>query len=68
MLLELNKDMLIDLVCGTSPNYSIFEHPIVKKCGDYNGSYGTWSWNSELKELSESELFDLYKLCVESFK
>lgn len=63
MLLELHKEDLMYLVQGTSPSYSLFENETVKRCGSYNASYGTWSWNThELKTLSEIELFSLYKL------
>ena len=63
MKIELDKTDLINLVNGVVPGYDLFDNPTVKKCGRYNASYGTWSWNSELDNLSEVELYDLYKLC-----
>jgi hypothetical protein len=68
MEVNLNKDELADLVSGTEPNYHLFENPIIKKCGSFNGSYGTWSWNRwELLKLTEEQLFALYKLCKNSW-
>lgn len=68
MLVELDKKGLIDLVSGSSPHYDLFEHPTVKKCGTFNGSYGSWSWHlHELKELSEVELYKLYIMCSDSW-
>ena len=58
MKIDVDKKALIDLVCGTSPNYDLFENPTVKKCGEFNGSVGVWSWDRyKLKELSESQLY-----------
>jgi len=68
MKVELDKIALISLVCGEQPYYSIFEHPVVKKCGSYNGSHDEWRWfHYELEKLSEQELYDLYILCRESW-
>ncbi len=64
MVLNLNKNDLISLVNGTSPFYSAFEHPLVKKCGAYNGSHDKWSWcTSNLEYLTEVELLQLYNVC-----
>jgi len=64
MNVDLEKEDLINLVNGVSPSYDLFEITIVKKCGRYSGSYGTWDWiHSELKQLSEEELFELYNIC-----
>lgn len=63
------KKVLIHLICGVEPNYSIFENELVKACGTFNGSYGTWSWNKgKLKELKKKQLAELYLLCRESWK
>lgn len=67
--LELMKKAFINMVKGTSPNFTIFDDPMVSKCGSYNGSYGTWSWkDSELERLTEEELWSLYNLCVKSYE
>jgi hypothetical protein len=68
-LLKIGKDTLIDLVFGVGPNFNIFKNPTVARCGKYNGSYGSWSWDMvELNKLTEDELYDLYKLCRDSWK
>ena len=68
MKIDLEKKSLIDLVSGTSPNYELFENPLVKLCGRFNGSYGTWHWNEyELEKCSETQLYGLYKLCRKSW-
>lgn len=69
MTIDLDKQDLISLVQGSSPHYDIFEHPLVKKSGRYNGGMNDhWSWNYNFSDLSESELFDLYTLCKNSWK
>jgi len=68
MKIDLDKKGLIDLVKGTSPHYDLFENSIVKLCGTFNGSSGTWSWNEyELEKLNERQLYDLYKSCRSSW-
>jgi len=68
MKLDLDKTGLTSLVCGISPNFSLFENALVKRCGAYNGSYGTWSWDDdELEKLTEHQLYDLYLLCKNSY-
>jgi hypothetical protein len=63
VLVELDKADLVSLVRGTEPSYKTMGNPLVKTCGVFNGSYGTWHWNTfELLKLSEVELFTLYKL------
>lgn len=69
MNIELDKKGFVDLLMGASPHYDLFENELVKKCGNYNGSYGTWSWNTDkLLECSEIELYNLYKLCKNSWE
>lgn len=68
MIKDLTKEDLINLVNRVSPSYDLFENKTVKECGDYNGSYGTWYWmNHKLGELSDSELWDLYQLCLHAY-
>ena len=68
MKVDLDKKALVDLVNGTSPNYDLFDNPLIKLCGTFNGSYGTWSWNKDnLEKCSEEQLYDLYKLCRSSW-
>jgi hypothetical protein len=69
MKIELDKSALITLVNGIEPYYSLFDNQIVSSCGSFSGSQGTWSWNkSNLKELSEEELYTLYLLCKDSWE
>lgn len=68
MEVVLSKEDLISLVKGTPPSYSVMDHAMVEKHGSYSGSYDRWDWNSELKELSESELWELYNICKKSWK
>lgn len=68
MIIDLDKKALISMVCGVTPNFSLFNDPIVEKCGKYNDSYGTWTWDfKELNKLSEESLYDLYNKCINSF-
>jgi hypothetical protein len=70
MLIELDKTAFMSMVKGTYPYYSIFDHPVVKKCGIYiGGMLEEWRWNrNELEKLSEEELYELYNLCINSYK
>lgn len=69
MIMELDKDDLEALVRGRGPKYSAMDNALVKKHGQFNGSYGTWNWNySSLKECSEEELLEIYKICKDSWK
>lgn len=69
MKIAVTTEDLVNMVKGVSPDYDLFENEIVKRCGNYNGSYGTWSWNEdELLKLSEEQLYGLYVLCRDSFK
>ena len=68
MQLDLDKDDLISLVEGSSPDYSVMEHRLVKKHGNFNGSYGNWSWNSSLGICTEQELLEIYKISKDSWK
>ena len=63
--LKVDKGDLITLVNGKAPNYSVFEEPLVKKCGSYVGGLDDrWIWSFEaLKNLSEEELIELYTIC-----
>ena len=66
MNLNLDKEDLISLVKGSCPYYSLFNHPVVKACGQYSDNRG-WSWREgELEKLDENQLFVLYELCKNS--
>jgi hypothetical protein len=67
MNIELIKKDLENLVRGTCPNYHEFENPLVKKAGhSYSDQYGRTSWNT-LSVLTEGELYELYKICTNSW-
>jgi len=67
MQIELHKDDLVHLVLGVSPYYDVMEHPSVKGKGRFSDNTG-WDWHiANLKQLSEYELFELYKLCRDSW-
>lgn len=70
MKVELDKKDLKSLVTGIEPYYSLFEHPLVKRCGSYCGGFvEKWSWKDyELDKLTEDELYCLYSICKESWK
>ena len=70
MNIDLSKKDLINLIMGTSPYYSVFKNELVKKCGYWTGGFvDQWKWNkNNLEELCESDLYELYKICEESWK
>jgi len=64
--LQLDRRDLISLVKGTSPSYRIFSHPLLEKAGHrHRDAYGTNNWYN-LKDLSDSELFELYQILKQS--
>lgn len=63
---QLDIEDLKSLIRGSSPDYSVFNNPLIKKAGhSYSDQYGRTSWDN-LNDLSESELLDLYLLCKSS--
>lgn len=62
MNIEVSKKELIALIRGTEPHYSIMDDSLVSKVGRYIGGFNDrWEWNnSELNNLSESELLALF--------
>lgn len=69
MELQLTKEDLITLVKGTSPNYSVMDHPLIKANGTYCGGFkDEWSWNYSFdKTLTEEQLLEMYKICKASW-
>jgi hypothetical protein len=69
MEVDLDKEDLIALVRSTDPNYELFENPFVKPFGDYQGGfYDRWIWKvSDLHKLTEHRLWELYKMCKDSW-
>ena len=70
MTVELTHKDLVNLAKGCTPNYSLFEHPIVKQCGSYTGGmHDRWDWNTySLSQLTEGQLWELYTVCCNSWK
>ena len=67
MKIDLDRKGLETLVKGSQLYYSDFDNKLVKKAGhDYRDSTGGTSW-SNLKELTENELYDLYIICRNSW-
>ncbi len=68
MILDLNKNEIICLIKGTSISYAQMDIPKIKWCGNYRGGFhDDWQWDvSKLKELTEEQLMDLYKIIKES--
>lgn len=67
MFLELDKSDLSALVRGSGgPQFSLFNHPLVRKAGHaYYDQVGRTNWD-KLSNLSEEELITLYELIKES--
>lgn len=69
MVVDLDKEDLVNLVAGVEPYYSVFEHPLVKQCGGFRASYNEWDWSKfGLRELTEEQLLEVYNVCKNSWK
>lgn len=67
MLMDLDKKDLEALVCGVLPNFSVIDHPKVKKHGQWMGRYDQWEWNRiSIADASEEELKEVYLICKNS--
>lgn len=67
MKVELTREDLKSLVRGTSPYYSAFDHPLVKKAGHrFAEQYSRTSWD-KLDDLTDQELMNLYNICKDSW-
>jgi hypothetical protein len=63
VVLDLDKSDLISLVKGSTPSYILLGHKDITGRGHFNGSYGTWSWDSyNLDSCSEEQLIQIYRL------
>lgn len=68
MLIDLNRNDLLNLVKGCEPGYNVFNHPLVMKSGTYHGGFAEqWSWDKldDLTddELTDDDLIELYRVC-----
>ena len=67
MEIELSRKELEALVKGSQPYYNEFENPLVKKAGhSYSDQYGKTNWGN-LNNLTDKELYELYKICRDSW-
>lgn len=68
MKLDLTTQDLQSLVKGSSLWYSEFNNPLVIKAGHrYSDQYNKTTWTN-LDELTDIELYDLYCICKNSWK
>ena len=70
MLVNLDRDDLISLAKGTMPNYSVMNHPKIKKHGYMGGPHGDewkWKWNA-FENCTDEEIWEIYQLCKNSWK
>lgn len=66
--IELDEKDIRNMVLGTSPYYTAYEHPLVKKCGVHVGGHvDSWSWHLPY-DLTLSQLLELYLICKNSWK
>jgi len=67
MKIELDRKGLKTLASGSQPYYNEFDNPLVIKAGhDYSDQYGKTTWR-KLDELTGDELYELYKICRNSW-
>ena len=64
MKLELSHQDLINMVKGSSPQtYDDMNLPVMMKAGEYIGGMADhWDWTN-LKDLTDEELLEIYKIC-----
>ena len=67
MILELTKDNLIKLVKGSKPKSNLMGEYSKLEYGNYIGGFvDEWTWYEwVLEELSEEELYKIFKECGE---
>lgn len=70
MEINLDKQDLIALVKGQTPNYSVMDDPEIKRNGRYTGGFhDKWDWESyNLEKESEDTLYSIYNKCKNSWK
>jgi hypothetical protein len=68
MNVDLKQEDLVSLVKGTTPNYSVLDHPLVRGRGRWTGGHvDRWDWNYTVHLMKEDELWGLYLICRESW-
>lgn len=69
MLIEMERGDLESLLKGTCPYYSAIDHPLIKRAGKMSGKFGPdWSWYLDLSEFTDSELYQMYNICKQSWE
>lgn len=70
MVIELEKEDLVNLVKGSNPHYNVMNDSLIKQCGSFiGGHHDRWEWdNSSLEKLTESQLWQMYSVCRDSWK
>ena len=60
----LTSEMVIDMIMGVNPPFSVIEHPSIIFTGGMNHTNDHWIWRkTELKSKTKTELWDIYCLC-----
>nr|DAQ97733.1 MAG TPA: hypothetical protein [Caudoviricetes sp.] len=68
MLIDLEKQDLINLVKGIAPSFTAMNEPYIKGMGYYDDYRGSWKWyNTSLEQLDENDLLLIYYLCKNSW-
>ena len=69
MLVDLEKEDLINLVKGVSPYFTAMNEPYIKGMGNYDDYRSSWKWDkTALEQLDESDLLLIYYICKNSWK
>lgn len=67
MIIEVDRKDLEAMVKGTCPSYDVMNRPLIAANGSYVGGFvDDWKWS--LKFNTEEELFEMYKVCKNSWK
>lgn len=63
MLVELDRVDILNLVKFTAPSFDQQQTEEMMGLGRYSDVFNVWIWNDELDNMSNEELFSLYKKC-----
>ena len=67
---QITKEMAVDMLMSASPNYDLFDHPVISQLGRYIGGFvDAWDWDrAEIEKLPKDKIITIYHLCKNSFK
>jgi len=70
MRVNLDREDLLYLLKGISPNYSAMEHPMIKRYGSLTGFPNErWQWSiPALAGVEDETLWRMYITCKESWR